>query len=275
MRLPLPCEANDWTTKPPKESATACASPTLSSKLPCAIPSPRLAVFTICGPTETSTEPSYAFEPAPPAPASTDPSETSLPPPVEPAVLSEPELHAATASASTSGTSSASFFISASLVTLASTGGGLRKFPTHGRLPLLRRRTCPVQRDRRTGNREQRRVSELVRGRARQLSRSLPGRLPRADRTGRRSADDRGVRPLCRPVRLRRRATDPHARHAPARRPLPLRVRHRARERATGEDRGGLDRPRLCRRHDAAPDADARLARGGHPRSGTRLMAGR
>src|SRR6185503_19323564 len=139
------------------------------------IPSPRLAVLTICGPTfgtaETWAEPSFAFEPATSALASTDPSATSPPPAVEPAVLSEPELHAATASASTSGTSSASFFISASLVTLASTGGGLRKFPTHGRLPLLRRRTRPFQRDRRTGNREQRRLSELVRGRARRLSR--------------------------------------------------------------------------------------------------------
>src|SRR6186713_116601 len=104
IRLPLPCEANDSTTKPPKESATACASPTLSSKLPLASPRRRLAVFTTCGPTcgtaDEETGLSLAFEPAPPGLLSKDPSDAP-PPPVEPAVLSEPELHALTASTST------------------------------------------------------------------------------------------------------------------------------------------------------------------------------
>src|SRR5215208_6295734 len=208
IRLPLPCEANDSTTKPPKASAAACASPTLSSKLPCAIPRPRLAVFTTCGPTcgtaEEETERSLALGTAPPAPASTDPS-AAPPPPVEPAELSEPpELHALTASASTSGTSSASFFISASFsaMTLASTCGRLRKFPAHGGLPLLRRRSRSLQRDRRAGNREQRRLPELVRSCASHLPRSLPRRLPRAHQIGSRGAHDRGIRPLPSAVRL-------------------------------------------------------------------------
>ena len=135
------------------------------------------------------------------------------------------------------------------LIVVALTGQALRKFPAVDGLLLLRGPARPLQRDRRPGDRQQRRLPELVRGRARRLPRAVPGRLQGPDRKRRRGGHARDPRPLPRAVPLRRpaAAVDPRVRPREAARPVPLRVRDRARERAD-DGRGRLDEPRLRRR---------------------------
>ena len=111
---------------------------------------------------------------------------------------------------------------------------------------------------RRAGDRAQRRVPRLVRGRARRVPARVRRRLPGVARSRDRGARPRVALPLPDAGALRRRARRPLPLRRPARRALPLRVRDHARR---GARRGRPHRARLRRRGDDAPDARSGLAR--------------
>ena len=231
IRLPLPCEANDWTTKPPKESATACASADVVVKLPCANPSPSLAVLTICWPhlrrrrdLGGAVVRSSRRLPGPPRPL--------LPARLPTGGRARPRLprrrsRAETASA-TPVDDQRQPFDRCLLGDACFDGGRAAKVPGRGRLPLLHRRTCASPRPTPRAS-PTTRTTCLVRGRARRLPRRLPG--------GYRGLLEQGVEALTIEANVRYLAParfDDELRIHPrvtdiARRALPLRVRGRAR----------------------------------------------
>ena len=129
-----------------------------------------------------------------------------------------------------------------------------------GRLHIQDDGARPLRGYRRTGDRAQRLVSRLVRGRPRRVPARVRGRLPGAARPRNRGARARVALPVRRSRGLRRPPARAHPLRRPARCPLPLRVRNRPRRRHADGRR--VHRSRVRRLGDAQADARAGLAAG-------------
>ena len=126
----------------------------------------------------------------------------------------------------------------------------LRCYARSDGLQVRQRGDRPLRGDRRAGHRAPRRLPRLVRDDEDRVPAPVPGRLPRAAQGGHRRADARGVRALHRRGAVRRPAHGPGTVQRRPRRPLPVRLRGRARR---GSGRRRLDDARLRLRRRPPP----------------------